>query len=471
MKIKDFKGKKITIIGLGLHGGGLGTAKFFSQAGAKVLVTDLRSKEELKEPIKKLKGKSIKFVLGQHRSEDFINTDLVIKNPAVSGKSRYLEIAEENNVPIETDISVFFELCPSPIIGITGTKGKSTTASLIAEFLKKKYSEVTLAGNIRISVLRKLNKINKDGLAVLELSSWQLNGLKIHQKSPHFAVITNILPDHLNRYKNMDAYIKDKKEIFKWQKRNDYLILNYDDRTVRGLAQEAKSQVFYYSQDNGIIFDSNNIGLGAVVKGEKIFFGQNKEVCSLDEIKLRGRHNMSNVLAAITVAKLYEVTNKSIVKVLNKFKGLEGRLEFIDTVDGVKYFNDTTATIPEACLASLNSFSIKQNIILIAGGADKNLDFGQLAEMIIKKVKALILLNGTATAKLKKAVDRQKELTGKELQIIGPLDDMKEAVMHAQRQTEVKDVVLLSPACASFGLFKHEFDRGEQFNKAIASLS
>jgi UDP-N-acetylmuramoylalanine--D-glutamate ligase len=485
MKLKDFKGKKVTIIGLGLHGGGVGVAKFFSQLGAKVLVTDLRSKEKLKESIDQLKGRPIKYVLGQHRPEDFINTDLVIKNPAIPEKSRYLEIARENKVPIETDIGIFFELCPAPIIGVTGTKGKSTVATLIAKLLGRKYSEVILAGNIRASVLEKLNKISKESLVVLELSSWQLAGLKSHQKSPHCAVITNLMPDHLNRYKSMAEYIEDKKLIFKWQKSKDYLVLNYDDKLVRDLAKETKSQVFYYSQDNGIILNLEDTsspgdlprltidqaGLGAFVKGEKIFFGQNKEeICSLDDIQLKGRHNISNVLAAITVAKLYEVSNKSIIKVLNKFKGLEGRLELVDVIDGVKYINDTAATMPNASLAALNSFPSNKNIILIAGGADKNLDFDQLAEMIVKRVKVLILLEGSATAKLKKAVDKQLELTDKQLKIIGPLDNMKKAVMEAKNQAQEKDIVLLSPACASFGLFRHEFERGEAFNKAVALL-
>ena len=519
MKIKNFKDKKVTIIGLGLHGGGVGIAKFFTRLGAKVLVTDLRSKEELKESLEQLEGRPIKYVLGQHRPEDFINTDLVVKSPAVPDNSRYLEIARENKVPIETDIGIFFELCPAKIIGVTGSKGKSTVATLIAKFLERKYSEVILAGNIRTSVLGKLSKINKDSLVVLELSSWQLAGLESHHKSPHGALITNIMPDHLNRYQNMAEYIEDKKLIFRWQKSKprknshdilggkDFLVLNYDDKVVRSLAQEAKSKVFYYSQGNGTMLNLEGANWGAFVKGEKIFmassaeplmsspvepsFDQNKsepardlpkpskeEICPLEDIRLKGEHNISNVVAAISVAKLYNVSNKSIRKILSKFKGLEGRFELIKIINGVKYINDTAATIPEASLAALASFFSKKNIILIAGGADKNLDFNQLAEMILKKVKALILLEGTATLKLKKSVERQMELTGGQLKIIGPLNNMKEAVTEAKNEAEengssaelTRGIVLLSPACASFGLFRHEFERGKAFNKAVDSL-
>lgn len=442
MKLKNFKDKKVTIIGLGLHGGGVGVAKFFSQQGAKVLVTDLRSKEELKESLEKLKGKSIKYVLNQHRPEDFINTDLVIKNPAVSDKSKYLQIAKEHGIPIETDIGIFFELCPVPIIGITGSKGKSTVATLIAKFLARKYPKVVLAGNIRTSVLRKLKKIDKETLVVLELSSWQLTGLRPHGKSPHCSLITNILPDHLNRYRNIDEYIEDKKLIFKFQKSKDILILNHDDKIVRNFAKEAKSEVIYYGRE---------------YEADKLAEIRN-------EIQLNGEHNLSNVLAAMAVAKLYNVSDKSIKKVLRKFKGIEGRLELVRIIKGVKYINDTTATIPEATLAALNSFPSNKQIILIAGGSDKNLDFSQLAKMIDKRVKSLILLEGTATAKL------QKEMAKSRVEIVGPFNDMKQAVSQAQARAEEKDIVLLSPAAASFGLFRHEFERGERFNEAVENL-
>ena len=472
MKISDFKNRKVTIIGLGLHGGGVGVAKFFSRLGAKVLVTDLRNKEDLKESLEQLKGKSIKYVLNQHRPEDFINTDLVIRNPSVPDKSKYIEIAREHRVPIETDIGIFFELCPALIIGVTGSKGKSTVATLISKFLAKEHGRVILAGNIRSSVLQKLNKTNKESLVVLELSSWQLAGLRSHRQSPHCAVFTNILPDHLNRYKSINEYIEDKKEILRWQKSKDYLILNYDDKIVRNFAQGVKSQVFYYSQDNGLTSNLEKGRLGAFVKGDKIIFSQQEKevICSLDDISLRGKHNIDNVLAAVTVAKLYQVSNKSIKKVLNKFKSLEGRLELVKIINGVKYINDTTATIPEACLAALNSFPSNRHIILIAGGNDKNMDFSQLAEMVNRKVKKIIFLEGTATPKFEKALKGQIELTSSQLKVIGPLSSMEQAVVEAEKEAKEKDIVLLSPAATSFGLFRHEFERGEAFVKAVDDL-
>ena len=437
--IKDFKNKKVTVMGLGLHGGGVGVAKFFVRQGAKVLVTDPKTKKELKDSIDKLKGYKINYVLGKHRVGDFKNADLIIKNPAVPKDSKYLKIAKKNKVPIETDIGLFFELCPSKkIIGITGTKGKSTTATLIAELLKTKY-KVVLAGNIRASVLEELPKVTKDTIVVLELSSWQLEDPKPHRKSPHIAIITNIMPDHLNRHKGMKDYIEAKKLIFKFQKPKNFLILNRDDKIVREFGREAKAKIIYYSKKRAVKY--------------------------LKCIKLAGEHNLNNISAAITVAKIFKILDSTIKKTLRNFKGIEGRLEFVKEIKGVKYYNDTTATTPEATIAALRSFDSK--VILIAGGTDKNLNFKELARVILKKVKVLILLPGTATEKIEKASLRPASQRG-EL-VARRTKNMKGAVKIARENAEKGDIILLSPGCASFGLFQHEFDRGEQFKKSLTS--
>lgn len=431
-------------MGLGLHGGGVGVAKFFVQQGAKVLVTDPKTKKELRDSIDELthstKPGQIKYVLGKHRAEDFKNTDLIIKNPAVPKDSKYLKIAKKNKVPIETDIGLFFELCPSKkIIGITGTKGKSTTATLIAELLKTKY-KVVLAGNIRASVLEELPKVTKDTIVVLELSSWQLEDPKPHRKSPHIAIITNIMPDHLNRHKGMKDYIEAKKLIFKFQKPKNFLILNRDDKIVREFSKEAKAKTIFYSKKRAVKYSKY--------------------------IKLAGEHNLNNISAAITVAKIFKILDSTIKKTLKKFKGIEGRLEFVKEIKGVKYYNDTTATTPEATIVALKSFPAGK-IILIAGGTDKNLNFKELARVILKKVKVLILLPGTATEKLEKASLRPASQRG-EL-VARRAKNMKGAVKIARKNAEKGDIVLLSPGCASFGLFQHEFDRGKQFQRSLTS--
>jgi len=478
-------------MGIGLHGGGVGVINYFYQIGAKILATDLRSRRELRESLDGLRSfHGIRYVLGQHREEDFKNTDLVVKNPAVPDDSKFLKIARQAGVPIETDIGIFFELCPGPIIGVTGSRGKSTTASLIYQFLKPKHPDTVLAGNIRMSVLEKLQEIQPTTLVVLELSSWQLNGLAKHQKSPKVAVMTNIMPDHLNRYQSMEDYLADKKIIYKFQDAKDFLVLNYDDETLRKLVPEVKSKIYYYSADTQAIAElerlpktSQEMRIGARLADGKIFFGAAKEpVATVSDIKLLGSHNLQNILAAVSVARLFNVPARTIKKVLQEFSGLQGRLELVREINGIKFFNDTTATIPEATIAAINSLGKPdaKNLILIAGGADKNLNFNELARLITKKTKAVLLLAGTATHKLEIAIKKQmvnvpdtsnKAKSGQQKFILKIFNNLPSAVGFAAKLAKNGDIVLLSPACASFGMFRHEFERGEAFNQAVLNLN
>lgn len=416
-----FKNKKVIIMGLGLLGGGVGVAKFFYKQRAKLLVTDLKTKKQLTESVQKLKELPIKYVLGCHRAEDFINADLIIKNPAVPSNSSYLEIARKNNIPIKTDVSIFFELCKAPIIGITGTKGKSTVATLIYLFLKKKYPKTFLAGNIGVSPLELLPRITKKSKVVLELSSFELEDLK---KSPKIAVITTLFPDHLNRYKNFKEYIEAKKSIFKYQNKNDILFLNQGNPETRKLASEAPSRVYFFKD--------------------------------------------SSVSAAIAVAEFFKISKKDIKKVLSHFKGMPNRQEFIATKKGVKYINDTTATTPQSVILAINTFKNrfpKSKIILIAGGQDKNLNYKSLAKEIQKNIPHLILLPGTASDKIKKEISKVE--LPKYRNKVFFVNSMKNAVKKAKSLAKKGDIVLLSPGAASFNLFKNEFDRGKQFVREV----
>jgi len=474
-------------MGIGLHGGGVGVIKFLAEQGAKVLATDLRTKEELKESLEILKdlsasqrGEPVDFVLGKHRLENFTQTDLIIKNPGVPDNSKFLAAARKHKVPIESDIGIFFELCPAPIIGVTGTKGKSTTATLIAHFLKQKYPQVILAGNIRSSVLEKLPEISKNSVVVLELSSWQLADAKNHKKSPHISVITNIFPDHLNRYGGFEEYVKDKKLIFQFQNEKDFLFLNYNEKNLRDFAQETKSRVYFYSPEGDellLMKDWPSLNqeprLGAFQKRKKIYFGvKQEEVCELRAIKMLGRHAVNNVLAAVSVAKLFDLKNDEIKIALADFPGLTGRLELIAEKKGVKFFNDTAATAPEAAIAALEALGerwpdLKKRLILIAGGADKDLEFENFARKIVDSCLGVILLEGTATPKLEKEIKKILEAEPeKNLALFEKTEDIAEAVKKAASSVKRGGIVMLSPGCASFGLFKHEFDRGEKFNEA-----
>ncbi|MDP2683700.1 MAG: UDP-N-acetylmuramoyl-L-alanine--D-glutamate ligase [bacterium] len=455
-----YHNKKVTIMGLGLHGGGLAITKWLAKQGAKILVTDTKTKKELKESIEKLKKYKITYVLGKHREQDFKNRDIIIKNPGVPKESKYLKMAQKNNIPIETDMSIFFGLCKAKIIGVTGTKGKSTSASLIYKILKSEYNNVVLAGNIRISPLEILDEINNETLVVLELSSWQLEDMNHIKKSPKISLMTNLLPDHLNRYKSMSDYIKSKKIIFKYQNESDIAILNYDNDLTKNIFNELKAKKIVYSKN--YIKNDNSV----YIKNGWIKYRYEKRdniVLPVKDIKLPGQHNLENVLSAIAVAKILNISNQNIRKSVKSFKGIPDRLELIRTWKGIKFYNDTTATAPDAAIVGLKSF--KDGVILIAGGYDKNLQYNKFSKEIFNKAYFTILFKGTAT---KKIIIEFKKIDYQSYQVVNNMDEAVEmAVKKIPNQCKK---ILLSPGAASFGIFINEFDRGDQFKRKVKSL-
>lgn len=436
---KKYQNKKVLILGLGLQGRGVGDARFFSEIGAQVTVTDLKNKKELASSLKKLQDLKIKSVLGQHRHQDILNSDLIIRNASVPWHSSYLELARRKNIPIEMDSSLFAQYCPWPMIGITGTRGKTTTATLIYELLKGAGKNAFLGGNVygkaTLPLLKKIDDQQK-GWVVLELSSWQLQAWRQAQISPQISVITNLYPDHLNFYQSMADYIEDKKVILQFQKKKDYSVLNQDDEKIKTLAKETKAKVVYFSKDGF----------------PKDWF-----------LKLPGEHNLSNASAAFRVGKLVGLYPDWMQPVFATFKGVEFRLETIGTIDGVKYINDATSTMPEATISAIKT--LKRPIILIAGGASKNLSMKNLAQAIIKKVKAVILLEGEGSKELEKEIEKLKSkiMTNKSNQL-------KKAIFAAKKISQPSDTILFSPGCASFGMFTNEFERAREFNHLFQQL-
>ncbi|MFC1608662.1 UDP-N-acetylmuramoyl-L-alanine--D-glutamate ligase [Patescibacteria group bacterium] len=465
MDVGYLKGKKITVFGLGLLGGGVGTVKFLVKHGARVIVTDSKSKEELEPSLEKLKGlKNIEYVLGHQRVEDFTNVDMVIKNPLIPWTNKQIKLALDKKIPVEMDSSLFFKMCKRPIIGVTGTKGKTTVSTMIYDLLKLSKKNPIKVGISTVSVLDKLEELKKDSVVVFELSSWRLSALKYAKISPHIAVMKNILPDHLNYYKSMKEYIADKSNIFKFQTPKDWLIANFDDDTVLELSKDVSSQVMGFSRE------PIREGVSVFMDGEDMYLNNgndNKKIVSVKDLKIVGDHNISNVMAAVGAVYAYGVDLDMIKKKVTSLKGVEHRLELVREVSGVKYYNDTAATIPQAAISAINSFD--QNIVLIAGGNDKNLDFTELSKAIINKVNGLILIKGTATDKLAGQIKKDLAAEGLEGKV-DIVDSMDKAVEKAYRFAEKGDVVLLSPGAASFGVFKNEFDRGEKFIKAVKSL-
>lgn len=453
----DFIGKKVLVMGLGIQGGGVGVARFFVEHGAKVTVTDLKTKKQLAPSLAGLADLPITYVLGKHREEDFKKADLVIRNPDVPQNSPYLAMARKQGIPVEMDESLFLKLCSNRenIIGVTGTRGKTTTTHLIGTILKKAGFHTLLGGNLRgVATLSLLDQMRPNSKVVLELSSWQLQGLDEDQISPHIAVITNIYPDHLNRYQNMEEYIVDKKIIFKYQNKDDFLVLNKENGIVGSFAKEARSKIVWFSKDD-------TIHLGGVMASPPKA-DQPATIRGVIGFKLKGEHNLENLAAAYQVAKIFNISDGIIQKAVAEFTGVEFRLQEIAKIGGVTYVNDTTSTTPEATIAALQAYEGRP-IILIAGGASKNLDLTKMTDEIGKRVKAVVLLEGTATDEIAAKIKQEPG-------IVGRYDNFRKAVLAAKNVAKPGDIVLLSPACASFGMFKNEFDRGEQFNEIIASF-
>jgi UDP-N-acetylmuramoylalanine--D-glutamate ligase len=463
------RGKRVLVMGLGLHGGGLGVTRWLIGQGADVTVTDLKTADQLQPSLEALSGQPARFVLGRHDAADFASADLVIRNPAVPSQSPFLKIARDNRVPVQMEMGLFFHLCPAPIMAVTGTKGKTTVTSLAGAIIRQSRPDAVIAGNIaggsrqwhgELAALELLPYIQPDTPVVLELSSWQLEGLG-PTAAPHIAVATNVLPDHLNRYASMADYAASKALIFEHQRPDDTLVLNYDNRFTCGFATQAPAKVAWFSRANAV--------QGAFLAGDEIRWqcrGEVTSVASRADVRIPGLHNLENVLAATALALVWGASLKEVRAAIREFPGVPHRLEFVAQVGGVRYYDDTTATTPDATIAALESFAVDTPIVLIAGGSDKGLAYDRAARAIAQRVKSVVLLDGAGTDKIESALRAQRAGD----RIAGRLDSMDKAVSSARRLAAPGDVVLLSPASASFGMFANEFQRGDQFKQLVKAL-
>lgn len=457
-----FKNKRVTVMGLGLFGGGVGITKFLVSQGADVTVTDLKNADELSQSLKLLDDLPIRFRLGKHLDEDFSNIDLLIINPAVPNDSRFLQIARDNDVCIDTELNVFFKLCPAPIMGVTGSNGKTTTTSLLGEMLKEGGINAWVGGNIGISLLEHVDEIKTDDVVVLEISSFQLDNLSKIKMSPYVSIVTNIAPNHLDRHKNLADYIDAKKAIIRYQKKDSYVILNYDDPILRKWESECKSNVLWFSVEKDLkqgVFLCNNEII--------IDYGSKRNVIPcLSQVKIRGMHNIQNIMAAVCAANVMRADVEGIKNAIINFPGIEHRLEYVSTIDGVQYYNDSKATTPEAAIAGIRAFDSPK--ILIAGGYDKEVSLDQFAQECIKNTKCVILIGKTAKNIQKFIQDSKGEKTIPEVYLATSLD---ESVRKASSVAETGDVVLLSPACASYDMFSNYEERGKRFKELVHHIA
>ncbi|MFA5778268.1 MAG: UDP-N-acetylmuramoyl-L-alanine--D-glutamate ligase [Candidatus Paceibacterota bacterium] len=439
-KYKEFfRNKKITVMGLGLLGRGLGYTKFLAECGADLIVTDLKTKEQLKTSLRTLsKYKKIKFILGEHQLDDFKGRDMVIKAAGVPLDSIYIKEARKNKIPVEMDVSLFVKCAPEVmIVGVTGTRGKSMVTALIFEVLSKnlKNRGVYLGGNVRgVATLPLLEKVKAGDILVCELDSWQLQGFGDAKISPHISVFTSFMPDHMNYYKNsMQDYFADKANIFKYQRKGDVLVTNKEVKKLIKL--KLKSKV--------ILADKKNVSdFKFIVPGE---------------------HQKQNLAYAVEVAKQFNIPIAKIKKTVANFKGVEGRLQFLKNYKGIKIYNDNNATTPEATIAGVEALkNRKRNIVLICGGADKKLDLTNFVKAINDNCKAISLIPGTGTDILLK--DYKLEIPFQ----IGK--DFKDVIVKGLSFAKKGDTILFSPAFASFGMFNNEYERNDLFMKIIKNL-
>jgi UDP-N-acetylmuramoylalanine--D-glutamate ligase len=463
------RGKRVLVMGLGLHGGGLGVTRWLIAQGAQVTVTDLKTADQLRLSVDALAGQPVRFVLGHHDTADFAAADLVIRNPGVPSESPYLRVARDYRVPVEMEMGLFFRLCPAPILAVTGTKGKTTVTSLTGSIIRRSRPDAVVSGNIAggspqwhgdLPALELLPLIHADTPVILELSSWQLEGLP-SKAAPHIAAVTNVLPDHLNRYASMAGYAASKALIFQHQRPADTVVLNYDNAITCGFAAKAPAKVVWFSRNTPV--------QGAFLAGDEIRWqcrGEASLLASLADVRIPGLHNLENVLAAAALAMVWGATPQDVRTAIRDFSGVPHRLEFVAQIGGVRYYDDTTATTPDATVAALNAFDGDGPIVLIAGGSDKGLAFDQLALAIAARVKSVVLLSGAGTEKLESALRAQPEGN----HIAGLFDSLEEALSSARGLAGPGDIVLLSPACASFGMFTNEFERGDQFKQLVKDL-
>lgn len=454
------RGKRVTLVGLGTRQGGLGIARYLVAQGAVVTVTDMRGEDALSESIAALEGLPIRFVLGRHDERDFTpaGADLVVRNPAVPRRAPLLQLARQHGVPIEMEMSLFFRACPAPIVGVTGTKGKTTVSTLAGALLREALPDTRVGGNMGVTALGQLDALSPHAPMVVELSSWQLEALIEHKLAPRVAVLTLIAEDHLNTYDGFEDYAATKRGIAWHQQPGDSFIVNRDDpESWRAASETAANVVPFGLTDSGAD--------GAWQAGDTLVWrwqGRESRWHVPQAPALRGDHGRRNALAAIAAAMLAGSNAGAIQRGLDGFTGVRDRMEVVGAIAGVTYINDTTATAPVAAAAALSALQGRPGRIhLLAGGADKKLDPKPLARAVARSGAAIYLFNGTATPGL------QNALAAHGVEPRGNFVSMSDAVAAATSAARPGDTVLLSPGCASFGLFRDEFDRGEQFRQVV----
>lgn len=458
-KLEEFEQKlssmKVAVIGMGVSN--IPLIDYLYSKKAKVTIFD--EKEKIDEEImNKIYQYGFEYSLGKDNLSKLKGFDLIFRSPSCLPTKPELQAEKQRGAIVTTEIEQLMKMAPCKIIGITGSDGKTTTTTLTYEILKDAGYTTHLGGNIGIPLFTKLNEIKPKDIIVLELSSFQLMEMEV---SPEIAAVTNITPNHLNIHKDYQEYINSKKNIFTHQNENGILVLNADNEITYNFRNEANGKVILFSSaqklENGFIVDN-----GIIKECEE---GIRKHVISEKDVKIRGIHNYQNICTALALTKTLVDTDTAL-ETIKKFTGVHHRLELVRTIDEVEWYNDSASTSPTRGISALNAFD--KEIILIAGGADKNLDYTPIAKPIVEKVKSLILIGQTST-KIYEAVKKELERQNKEIDI-HMCDTLRQSIDVAKRAAKTGQVVLFSPASTSFDMFKNMYDRGDKFKEEVNKL-
>jgi len=456
--MSEFASKRVTVMGLGRFGGGIGVTRWLAEQGARVTVTDLADADGLAESLRQLDGLALELHLGGHREADFVGTDLVVASPAVPKDSPLLQLARDSGVPVTSEMNLFFQRCPGRIVGVTGSAGKSTTTAMIETVLGATIdgAKVWVGGNIGRSLLSELAAMGPDDLVVLELSSFQLEDLGELRRSPQIAVITSLFANHLDRHKTMQAYVGAKLNIARFQdpSRDHVLIYDADEQLAAavGRLKGGLAGVWRY-------------GVGP---DGRCRVSRDEEVVDLPtpSLPVPGRHNLANAAAAMAVGRLVGVDPAEAARRLAGFEPLPHRLEPVGVVDGVRYYNDSKSTTPEATMVALAAFD--GPLVVLVGGYDKGVGFEQLGHELARRARAVVCYGATGP-KIATAVRAAGRGVGSQKTEVIEADGFEAAVSAARGVAEAGDVVLLSPGCASYDMFANYEQRGQQFRQIVES--
>lgn len=452
----SLEGKRVLVMGLGRLGGGVPATRFLVEQGAEVTVTDQSSAKDLTKSVEALSDLDLRYRLGGHDERDFSDIDLIVANPAVPVASPFLAVARTHRVPITTEIGLFLARCPSPVYAVTGSSGKTTTATMLGAMVQRRWKDAKVGGNMGVSLLGEVGTLGDVTPVVLELSSFQLRHLGAMAWSPRIAVVTNFSPNHLDVHGSLDDYRRSKQAILVNQTSEDVAVLNRDDGDVAGWATSARKVWFGVVDSAGSSRASDGSSVLAI---EDSIVADGEVLVDVADLRIPGRHNVANACAASAAALAAGVSPEDVSNVLRSFEGVEHRLESLGEVDGVTFVNDSIATSPDRTIVALEA--VDGGLVLIAGGYDKGIPFDDLGRRIAERVRCLVLVGESAEA-IERAVPSGAKT------VVQHAESFDAAVNVARGLAISGETVLLSPACASYDLFLNFEERGRRFKDLVA---